>query len=671
MIKTYISAVLAVFIATAQMTHAETQSGSVKALTTAESEILSWLYDRGVEEYKAGNFDEAILMFDGALAIDKYNDSVLKYRKRASENMAVQATKMQSVTRAQANAENNAAWNPETKAYGVKLESDDNAVNPDQPSIDQMVGRMKAITIPSLDFTDSNVEDVLLFLSAASRRFSTAGRDVDIALMGMDRMTGESTVSISFANMNLYDALGLVVQMTSLKFEVGPNVVSVMPVNYVPLSKMIAKSYDISPEVGMDLESSGDAAGGTDDLFGDSFANETATGPMDVTEFFGVVDFPEGAVAVYQPRFHKLSVKNTAKNLKALEAVLANLEEEAVKLRSQQVEIEAKFVEFNEGALAELGFDWTVYGNGTVAGFDMKDGDYFQGASGYPTVRNIPVEDGGTLYYNPVSGQQEIVSPDRRAQNFFGSAQRDGTTTFDPYITGLLSTMGGAPAAMVFTDGNIDLRISAMQQEGTADVLSAPKVTTKSGNEALIRVAETHRYPQDYAVETGQRTPPIVKPQDWEDFDMGVSLKVTPVVDAEMGMIDLELHPQIIEFKGYDEYRVGFNAYDGGDNNNPGNGGDGTPLLATMAYFQRRSVQTQVTVADGSTVVMGGMVDERTESFRDQVPFIGDIPYLGRLFRTEGSRNLKKNLTILVKATQIDARGMTRAERQARQTASN
>jgi general secretion pathway protein D len=61
---------------------------------------------------------------------------------------------------------------------------------------------------------------------------------------------------------------------------------------------------------------------------------------------------------------------------------------------------------------------------------------------------------------------------------------------------------------------------------------------------------------------------------------------------------------------------------------------------------------------------MGGLVDERTETFRDQVPFLGDIPYLGRLFRTEGSRSAKKNLTIFVTATQVDVNGMTSAERE-------
>ena len=93
--------------------------------------------------------------------------------------------------------------------------------------------------------------------------------------------------------------------------------------------------------------------------------------------------------------------------------------------------------------------------------------------------------------------------------------------------------------------------------------------------------------------------------------------------------------------------------------------GNSEELIARMPYFEKRSIQTQVTISDGSTVVMGGLVDERTETFRDQVPFLGDLPYIGRFFRSEGSRNQKKNLVITVKATQVDDRGMTREERRA------
>ena len=71
-----------------------------------------------------------------------------------------------------------------------------------------------------------------------------------------------------------------------------------------------------------------------------------------------------------------------------------------------------------------------------------------------------------------------------------------------------------------------------------------------------------------------------------------------------------------------------------------------------------------MTISDGSTVVMGGLVDEQTDTFRDQVPLLGDIPYFGRFFRSEGSRNFKRNLLITVKATQVDDRGMTKEERE-------
>jgi general secretion pathway protein D len=548
---------------------------------------------------------------------------------------------------------------------------------------------MKAITIPSLDFTDVHVEDVLLFLTAAGRRYSSQGQDVDISLLGMDRVPKDNTVSISFADMNLYDALELVVEMTSLKYEIGPHVISVMPANYVPLSQMIPKSYDISPEVGTDMANAGTDDSGTVDLFGGTFTDEPGMEPVDVKDFFSVVDFPEGSSAVYQPRFNKLSVLNTPKNLSALEDVLAGLEEEALKLRSQQVAIEAKFVEFSEGALEELGFDWTAYGSGTAAGFGFQDDNtyYFQGASGYvddPTITlprqvypRLPQGSGSfvsvpgspVVYQDSRSGQQLIYDPTapddwRLGQNVYGAHQRSNSQVFDPTLVGVLATMGGNPAAMVLSNDEIDLKITALEQQGTADILSAPRITVKSGSEALIRVAETHRYPQSWNVETGQRTPPITQPQDWEDFDLGVSLRVTPVVDADKSSIDLNIFPQILAFKGFDDYFVAFNTYDIGSNNNPETAGDGKKLFTLLPYFERRSAESEVTVADGGTVVLGGLINERTENFRDQVPFLGDVPFLGRLFRTEGSRNVKVNLTIYVTAKQIDSKGMTRAERE-------
>lgn len=685
MINTYISSLLVVLLAGAQMVHAqesmddvfaqldaangieaepvpmETESASVAAAEVTETQqappasevdILTRLFKKGLEQYKAGQYQDAIMVFDAMLALEPYDSRAITYKRRAAQRVTVKEVQKREITRADAYAEVEAAWNPASKALGIGGLALEDSVDPNQQAIAQMEARLKAIMIPRLDFRDASVEEVVLFLTASSRELDQSGRGINILLVGMETTSAEHRVATAITDISLYDALIVVVEMASLSFEVKPNAVAVMPANYVSASEMVMQSYKITPEVGANLESFGDSGGGVDDLFGDSPSSDSATGPIDAVDFFSIVDFPDGSSAIYQPRYHKLFVKNTPKNLKAIASILADLDESAILRRSQQVEIEAKFVEFNEGALEELGFDWNVYGGGTAATLGLDRRGVITDPANNPSGN-------GANFVDPITGQQILNDgTGRPGQNVFGGGQRSNLSVFSAVQSGLLATMGGAPAAMAVGNDNIDVQITAMEQEGTADVLSAPKVTTKSGNEAVIRVAETHRYPQDYDVETGQRTAPVVKPQDWEDYDLGVSLKVTPEVDVESNTIDLILEPEIMRFKGYDEYIVGYNSQVSL------NGTVADPTLrALMPYFERRSIQTEVTIEDGHTVVMGGLVDERTETFRDQVPFLGDIPYLGRLFRTEGSRTTKKNLTIFVKATQVGTSGMTREER--------
>ncbi|QHI70969.1 hypothetical protein GT409_15230 [Tichowtungia aerotolerans] len=80
-------------------------------------------------------------------------------------------------------------------------------------------------------------------------------------------------------------------------------------------------------------------------------------------------------------------------------------------------------------------------------------------------------------------------------------------------------------------------------------------------------------------------------------------------------------------------------------------------LWGRMPYYRLREIETQVTVADGSTVGMGGLIYDKLETYRDKVPVLGSIPFLGRLFRSEGEKSVKRNLMIFVTATQVDANG--------------
>ncbi len=647
------------------------------AVPTAVSEPIdkpeSDLFSRGVGFYRAGDYEKAEMVFEAVLAEEPYNRRAMEYLQRTAKRIAAISATKQSASRAQAFAEIGKSWTPEPKVHGLDLgEEDELEQDAEDLGIAAMVDRVKQVEIQSLDFRDATIRDVVIFLTETCRRQDASGEGINILVLGKDDMTSVNNITISIRNVNLYEVLQYITEMASLKFDVQEKAVVIMPVGYVAASDLRLASYNVIPEVGAELESmvGGDSADSLDDLFGDS--SETSVGgPIDVVNFFPIVDWPEGSSAIYQPNFHKLFVKNTKRNLDAVQDILNGLEEEAIKRRSQQVEIEAKFVEYNEGALEELGFDWILYDNGRLGDFSLPNrGNFFTRGTSYRDRDGTFLEgdDGDYIYTDPVTGVRIVGSRDeQQGQSLFGSALRDNTTAFDSVQSGLAGLLGGAPGTLLLqNDGAIsfDLAITAMEQEGTADVLSAPRVTTKSGNEAIIRVVEEHRYPRDYDIETGQRTAPVVRPQDWEDYDLGVVLKVTPVVDTESNTIDLDLQPEITEFKDYDNYVLGYNAYDVGGNNNVEIGGNGEVLYARMPYFEKRSVETQVTIADGSTVVMGGLVDERTESFRDQVPFLGDIPYIGRFFRSEGSRTQKKNLIITVKATQVDDRGMTRDQRE-------
>jgi general secretion pathway protein D len=693
--KTYISSLLVVLMAGAQASWAqgteldallaevsgagvetEATAASVEESVSATIEetvadtSIEGLMETGINCYKNGDYDEARLVFEAVLAQDTYNKKAMAYiRKVAAKVSALETRKRESV-RASAFSDVKKDWNPNFKdslAAVVGFEGTD-GVEPVDPGVVLMTEGLKQIQIPTLDFRDANIKDVVLFLTETCRRMD---KNVNMILLGLtssDSMSAEgNNITISIRDMSLYDALQVISEMASLKFVVEANMVLIMPVNYVRAVEVDMETISVIPEVGEELGSmgGGDSGDSMDDLFGggDTSSMATDSGPVDVAGYFSIVSWPEGSSATYYANFRKLIVKNTTENIRIVKGIVNDLEDEAIARRSAQVEIEAKFVEFAEGSLTELGFDWNIYGSGSAAGFNLVDGSTYEALQGYVNTAGNAASFPDEFFQDPILGLQKVLGTDSAGESLFSGASRTADTVYDDISSGILSSMGGVVPTMTFSDGTVDMKISAMEQNGTADILSCPKVTTQSGREATIRVTEIHRYPQSWSVDTGQRTAPVVTPEDWEDFDLGVVLRVTPEVDAESNTIKLEMTPEIRAFKGFDSYYVAQNSYDSGTSDTVVKGGDDSLLYADMPFFETRSVDTRVTVADGSTVMMGGLINEETETFRDQVPILGDIPYIGRLFRTEGSRSSKQNLVIFVKATQVDEKGMTREDR--------
>jgi general secretion pathway protein D len=114
--------------------------------------------------------------------------------------------------------------------------------------------------------------------------------------------------------------------------------------------------------------------------------------------------------------------------------------------------------------------------------------------------------------------------------------------------------------------------------------------------------------------------------------------------------------PTITEFLGYDDpgaFVPQAQSVSGGQ------GGAAIPLRAQLPlpHFRLRQVTTSAIVWDGQTVVLGGLISEDVSKVKDKVPVIGDLPLLGRFFRSESSSTFKKNLMIFVTPTIIDPAG--------------
>jgi general secretion pathway protein D len=246
-------------------------------------------------------------------------------------------------------------------------------------------------------------------------------------------------------------------------------------------------------------------------------------------------------------------------------------------------------------------------------------------------------------------------------------------------------------AAGIFTDPQFQTVIRGLSQKKGVDLMSAPSVTTKSGTRATMEVTREFIYPTEFdppQLPQGQGgglnlggggQQQIATPTTPTAFEMrrtGVILEAEPTVGADGNTIELTLAPEVVEFDGFINY--------GSPILSPSSqtvlpiqlGGVAAGVAATTGYipisqperlitpnvinqpvFSVRKVSTGVSIWDGQTVALGGLIREDVQDVQDKIPVIGDLPFIGRLFRSESEQHFKRNLMIFVTAHLIDPSG--------------
>ncbi|MGH8060585.1 MAG: type IV pilus secretin PilQ [Pseudoxanthomonas sp.] len=182
----------------------------------------------------------------------------------------------------------------------------------------------------------------------------------------------------------------------------------------------------------------------------------------------------------------------------------------------------------------------------------------------------------------------------------------------------------GAPASLAYTllgaNFNLDLELSAMQQEARGEVISNPRIITANQREGYIRQGKEIGYVTITGGANGQAATPNVQFKE-----VLLELKVTPTITND-GRVFLNLNVKKDEVEDY-------------------------IILAgygQVPTISKREINTAVLVEDGQTVVIGGVYEFTDRSDVAKVPFLGDIPFLGNLFKKKGRLKDKAELLIFI-----------------------
>jgi general secretion pathway protein D len=523
----------------------------------------------------------------------------------------------------------------------------------------------------------------------------------------------QARITISLSQIPLGEALRYIASQAGLKVKIEPYAVSIIPLSEQS-NDLITKEYRVPPgfistTINAQASALSQAAtktgGGGHGGGGGAAAVPGGTGKdtqettgghqlisrenaKDFLESQGV-PFPAGASANFLPQSSRLIVRNTADNLELVDALV----EQASAAAPKQVEIEAKFIEITQNNLKELGFDWLLgpfnLGNDLVFGSGGTPGTGPEVSSAnfpFNNGANVPVGNSPTTVFGPgqpVSGGGPVTSGNRSGNLAISANAIDAllfpTTGASALAPGIFGISG------LFTDPQFQLVIRALNQKKGVDLLSAPKVTTKSGQRAIIEIVREFRYPTSFtppqvpsinAGSGGNNTVAIsvvtpTTPQSFETRNTGVTLEVEPIVGPDGVTVDLNLVPQVVEFEGFINYGskiFGINPTGGSASSiDPITGllttiFSPTQVLLTenvinQPVFSTRKVTTSVSVWDGQTVVLGGLMREDVQKIEDRTPILGDLPLFGRLFRTNVDQHIKRNLIIFVTARLVNPAG--------------
>ena len=271
-------------------------------------------------------------------------------------------------------------------------------------------------------------------------------------------------------------------------------------------------------------------------------------------------------------------------------------------MRPQQIMLEVRFIEVSRSASRELGVQWNMFGSGAVANIGNQ-----------VPAQQLPITAPGGSFQQPAFSNSGIGG-----QSVLPSGI-SGVPLSSTVAAGVLS--GAAPfgflVGQLFGGKNsLDVSINALEQKGLARSLAEPNLVALSGDTASFLAGGEFPVPQ-----AGSLGAISFAYQPY-----GVGLSFTPTVLRD-GIINLIIKPEVSEIDPTHTVTVL---------------GTSVPGLIT------RRASTTIELRDGQSFMLGGLLQNQSSTAQDQLPWIGDTPVLGSLFRSSQYQKSETDLVILV-----------------------
>ncbi|HEX3061176.1 MAG TPA: type II secretion system secretin GspD [Usitatibacter sp.] len=305
---------------------------------------------------------------------------------------------------------------------------------------------------------------------------------------------------------------------------------------------------------------------------------------------------PASTIQAYQPT-NSLIITASEPVYRNLRAVIDKLDE-----RRAQVYVEALVVELTLGKAAEFGVQWQGLSNLTANGRGVVGGTNFSTAPGGFAGTNI-------------LGATAALSGTLASLASLGPGLNLGVVNGTINVT--------QPDGTVVRVANLGVLARAFEGDSNSNVLSTPNILTLDNEEAKLLVGQNVPFiTGSYTPTAGSATNPF---QTIERKDIGITLRVRPTI-TEAGTVKLGIFEEVSSVTN-----------------------DKTLVQSADIITNKRSIETTVLADDGQIVVLGGLIQDDKELNIDKVPLLGDIPYLGALFRYQSRTHRRTNLMVFLR----------------------